>query len=138
MAISVRPCGTPLANLEREQASLRAAPDKSALPIRMHPRVAELYAEKVAGLEEALNDEAIRSEAAELRRSLITRVELRPGTDHDRLDAMLYGDPARIMTMCDEDDHKSKLSGAGVPRSLLSVVAGARIGRERHSLIVPI
>jgi hypothetical protein len=44
----------------------------------MHPGLASIYSDKVAKLEISLNDSEIRTEAAEILRSLIDRVELHP------------------------------------------------------------
>ena len=60
-----------------------------------------MYAAKVARLEEVLNDPAIRDEANELLRSLIERVELRPGGDGMPMQAVLVGDLARIFALCE-------------------------------------
>jgi hypothetical protein len=43
--------------------------------VRLHPRLADVYAQKVLRLAEALNDDAIREEANELLRSLVARIE---------------------------------------------------------------
>ena len=58
---------------------------------------ADLYAEKVQRLEEALNDPHIREEAAEVLRSLIDRVELGPSVTDKGVDALLYGDLIEIL-----------------------------------------
>ena len=69
--------------------------------VRLHPGVADVYAAKVARLEEALNDPTIRDEANELLRSLIERVELRPGEEGQPMQAVLVGDLARIFALCE-------------------------------------
>ncbi|HTJ91046.1 MAG TPA: hypothetical protein VL356_12820 [Acidocella sp.] len=56
--------------------------------MRLHPNAAALYAAKVADLQAALNDTAIRAEAAESLGSLIEKVVLTPdGTAPDGLAA---------------------------------------------------
>ncbi len=80
----------------------------------------------MARLEEALNDPAIKTEAAEILRSLIERIELCPRRDGSGLEARLYGDLARILAFCEGATGKEKLPGSGEPGSQLSVVAGAR------------
>ncbi len=107
--------------MERELAQI---PDDPTL--RLHPRLAEVYADKVARLEEALNDPAIKTEAAETLRGLIDRIELSPHEDGSGLDARLYGDLARILAFCEAAEDKKELPGSGEPGSQLSVVAGAR------------
>jgi hypothetical protein len=121
-----------LSSLEREQETLEQ--DLSQFPdeptVRLHPRLAEVYADKVARLEEALNDPAIKTEAAEIMRGLIDRIELRPREDGPGLQACLHGDLAQILTFCDGTKGKKKLPDPGGSGSQLSVVAGARNHRE--------
>ncbi len=94
--------------------------------LRLHPRLAEVYANKVTRLGDALNDPAIKTEAAEILRGLIDRIELSPHEDGSGLDARLYGDLARILAFCEAAEDKKELPGSGEPGSQLSVVAGAR------------
>lgn len=114
-----------LAELEREQEELHALVAEAPTPIvRIHPRLAEVYADKVARLEETLNDPLIRREATDVLRSLISMVELRPRDGADGVDALLHGDLAQILAFCEAGERKSKLPEGGAPGSLLSVVAG--------------
>jgi len=99
---------------------------------RLHPRLAEIYAEKVQQLEKALNDPDIRDEAAYVLRALIDRIELHPGRDGQGVDARLFGDLVQILSLCEEADHTGKLPEAGTSGSQLSVVAGAC---NRHYLL---
>jgi hypothetical protein len=69
------------------RARLSQAPPST---VRLHPRLAEVYAEKVQQLETALNDPAIRNEAADVLRSLVDRIELHPRTDGNGIDALLH------------------------------------------------
>ncbi len=85
-----------------------------------------MYAQKVGQLEQALNDPAIRTEAAEVLRTLIDRIELRPEEKGQGIAATLYGDLAQILAICDDPDRKQKLPKAGASGSQLSVVAAAR------------
>ena len=122
-----RALGNRLSDLENQQETLRARLNEAPpSKVRLHPRLAEIYAEKVQQLENALNDPDIRHEAAEVLRGLIDRIELRPRSDSKGLDALLHGDLAEILSLCDGDPRKRKLPGAGGSGSLLSVVAGAR------------
>jgi site-specific DNA recombinase len=69
-----RALGDRLAELERQRDLIRARKAENPTgPIRFHPRLADVYAEKVQQLEEALNEPPIRDEAAEVLRSLIDR-----------------------------------------------------------------
>ena len=98
-------------------------------------RLAEVYADKVARLEEALNEPTIKTEAAAVLRTLIDRIELRPREDGPGIQACLYGDLAQILAFCDDAEGKKKLPGPGGPGSQLSVVAGARNHLSRTVLI---
>ncbi len=116
-----------LGDLEGEQETLQRElaqiPDQPPT-LRLHPRLAEVYADKVARLEEALNDPAIKTEAAEIMRGLIDRIELSPREDDPGLQACLHGDLAQILTFCDGAKGKRKLPDPGGSGSQLSVVAG--------------
>ena len=122
-----RALGDRLAELEGQQELLRAAlKEPPASIVRLHPRLADMYAEKIQDLERSLNDPEIREEAAEVFRSLIERIELHPGSEGKSVDALLYGDLAEILALCASTDDKGKLHRTAVPGSQLSVVAGAR------------
>ena len=62
---------------------------------RLHPRLADLYREKVAHLPEELNRTEVRSEAAEAIRGLIRELRLILG--NDRLEIELVGDLPEIL-----------------------------------------
>ena len=68
-----------LTALEERKAVLtdetRDAPEE--MP-RLHPGLAEVYRKKVADLTQALNDDALRTEATEVLRSLISEIRLIP------------------------------------------------------------
>jgi site-specific DNA recombinase len=98
--------------------------------IRVHPRLSDVYAEKVQQLEEALNEPSIREEAAAVLRSLIDRVELRPRGTGQGLDALLYGDLVEILGFCGNE--KRQVPERSSSGSQLSVVAGARSQRYLH------
>jgi len=96
------------------------APD----PIRIHPSMARMYAEKVAGLETALNDPAIKPEAAEVLRTMITKIELTPRIDEPGLDALIHGDLAEILAICETEGLKQEHPAMVQAGRQLSVVAG--------------
>lgn len=112
--------------LETRKAELETLladrPDAPAL--RLHPKLAELYAGKVARLEEALDDPADGHQAAEIIRGMIDRIVLTPA--EDGLAVELHGDLAMILAVCEEAGSNKKLPGTDIPGSQLSVVAGAR------------
>jgi site-specific DNA recombinase len=118
-----------MADLEAEKAVLEerlaAAPEPSK--VRLHPNLPGLYREKMAALEQALADPAIKDEAAEIVRSQIERITLTPKPGGG-LDVQLYGDLARILQVCEAGERNDKRPGHGGPGRELSVVAGARFG----------
>jgi site-specific DNA recombinase len=119
-----RALGERLAELERQQELLRdRLRDHPPSIVRLHPRLAEIYADKVQQLETSLNDPGIKGEAADVLRSLIDRVDLHPRGDRG-VDAMLHGDLVEILAFCDESNREGKLPKTGVSGSQLSVVAG--------------
>jgi site-specific DNA recombinase len=93
-------------------------------PIRIHPSMARLYAEKVADLETALNDPAIKPEASEVLRSMISRIELTPREDEPGLDALIHGDLAEILAICETEGLKQEHPALLEAGRQLSVVAG--------------
>jgi site-specific DNA recombinase len=105
--------------LRREQleANLRR-PQPGRSKVRLHPRLAELYREKVAALEEALNDVEERGEAAEIMRSLIDKVVLTPEKSDRKMNAKLYGALAGILALAGGES----CTGPGKPMQL-SLVA---------------
>jgi site-specific DNA recombinase len=92
--------------------------------VRLHPNLAQVYRDKVAALETALADPAIKDEAAEIIRSLIDRITLTPRED-GTLEVLLYGELARILQFCEAGERTSQRPGHGGPGRGLSVVAGA-------------
>jgi site-specific DNA recombinase len=86
---------------------------------QLHPRLADLYREKVARLRDELNCNDIRTEAAEVIRDLIQEIRLLP--ENDRLEIDLQGDLAAILAF-----------GNGSPRRIMptgvqiTMVAGER------------
>src|SRR6266404_596518 len=116
-----------LTELERQKAAAEATLAGTGAPsvVFLHPNLAEVYRQKVARLEEALNEPAVRGEAAEILRSLIDRIVLRPLPEGDGMAAELVGDLAAILAMCDEAQN-GKRPGSGEPGRQLSVVAGTR------------
>jgi site-specific DNA recombinase len=105
-----------MAELEAEKAVLeeRLAAVPEPPKIRLHPNLAGLYREKVAGLEEALADPTIRVEAAEVIRSHIERITLTPKADGG-LEVLLHGDLARILRFCEAGERKSQRPGRDGP-----------------------
>jgi site-specific DNA recombinase len=96
-----------------------AAPEAPVL--RLHPNLAELYRQKVAALEEALNRPADHDEARSALRGLIDQVVIRPGEKRGEVHAELYGELASILeltstkskTLTSCDVRVSMVAGAG-------------------------
>ena len=72
-----------LLDLESQRKALKEVLTKPApTPYpSLHPNLIQLYKCKAAALEEALNDPEVRSEASEILRSLIDRIEITPAPD---------------------------------------------------------
>ncbi|MCH8111912.1 MAG: recombinase family protein, partial [Proteobacteria bacterium] len=126
-----------LTQLEEEREKLRADLEQSEepSPLRLHPKLAEIYAQKVADLEKTLTDPSIREEAAEILRGLIDRIEVHPRPDRGA-DLHLFGDLANIIALADETGTK-KLPNTSASGSQTSVVAGARYLLYRNSRVLP-
>ena len=108
----------------------------------LHPNLVGLYKRKVAALERALNDSEIRSEAGEILRSLIDRIEIewtsdaaghpgqgdappnaRGATEQSEVAVVLYGELATVIGLVEEN-------GAIENKGGFSLSAGARNHRE--------
>lgn len=89
--------------------------------VEIHPNVAELYRRKVNALQHLLTDESTRTEAMDIVRTLIERIEVRAGTKRGSCDVVLVGALAQMLEFaCAERRHAV---GGGLCR--VSVVAGA-------------
>ncbi len=89
---------TELERLEKRKVALHdVLVNHRPTPPRLHPRLADVYKAKVADLHAALNEPAIRTEAAEILRTLIEAVRLVPEDGHLAIE--LEGDLAAILTL---------------------------------------
>jgi site-specific DNA recombinase len=108
-----------LEELESRKAELKDRLTRPAPPpIRLHPNLAELYRAKVAELRAALADPELRTEALELIRSLIDRVELHPVEDGFRVE--LVGEIANMIKL----STGAESLASEVERASVKVVAG--------------
>jgi hypothetical protein len=98
-------------------------------PVLLHPNMAAEYRKQVANLAQLLNREEIRSEAANILRSLVDRIELKPNKQ-GKLEIDLYGDLAGILTLAGKKDRPLDKSDQSVQQ--VKVVAGARNQRCLH------
>ena len=91
-------------------------------PISLHPNLPALYRRKVEELEKLLTDPELAAEAMDAIAALIRRVVLTPRTDAPGLDAVLHGDLAEILALCNGTTSNDKRPAG----RQVSVVAGAR------------
>jgi site-specific DNA recombinase len=122
-----------LDELEQRKASLAAELDAAPPPApRLHPNLAEVYRKKVADLQTALADPATHTEALEILRALIERVEVRPAEDGFAIE--LIGEIANMVTLSAGAESVTKEPY----RSSVKVVAGTRNHRQLTLPPVPI
>jgi site-specific DNA recombinase len=89
--------------------------------LRLHPNLANVYRQKVAALEEALNRPKDRDEAHAALRGLIDQVLIHAGEKRGQVHAVLYGELASILELASA---KSKTRTSGDLR--VPLVAGVR------------
>jgi len=92
---------------------------------RLHPKLADIYRQKVASLEEELNRPGLRTEAAEAIRALIDEIRLTP--EEGRLEIDLAGDLAGILALT---SGKTKPISSGDGLVPITLVAGTRNHRQ--------
>ena len=83
--------------MRREELEALLAGTKEE-PVLLHPNMGAEYRKQVANLAQVLNREENRGEAADILRSLVDRIELRPN-QQGKLEIDLYGDLAGILTL---------------------------------------
>ena len=109
------------------EAELAAAPPPAP---RLHPNLAEVYRQKVAGLQTALADPVTQTEALEILRGLIERVVLHPAEKGFEIE--LIGEIAAMVDL-GAQNKKAGPEGSAVPdayRCSVKVVAGERNHRQ--------
>ena len=112
---------TKIKDLEQRQTDLRRMLEEATDPEPLlHPNLAVLYREKIAGLRDALYEPDARDAAFELIRSLIERVVLTPVGGKLRID--LHGELAGILSIC--DDSKKPASSSKRRAEQIKMVAG--------------
>jgi DNA invertase Pin-like site-specific DNA recombinase len=96
-------------------------------PITLHPGLADTYARTIADLASALNADDTREEAADILRSLIEKIVLRPDATAPNGHVMeLYGELGAILSLCSEGNagkQKARRGSAGFGQ--VTLVAGA-------------
>jgi site-specific DNA recombinase len=105
---------------KRDEVGRRLA-NTVTTPIRIHPKLSEIYRKQVEHLAASLDNEGIRREAAEALRGLIDKIVLTP--NGEALKVELHGDLAQILAMTQESAEMANApaKGQGVKPS---VVAG--------------
>jgi site-specific DNA recombinase len=118
---------TRLVELEAEKARLEneLADTEAPSPISLHPNLPALYRRKVEDLEKLLTDPELAAEAMDAIAALIRRVVLTPRADAPGLDAVLHGDLAEILALCDGAGPNDRRPAVGTAGRQVSVVAGA-------------
>ena len=101
--------------LEAEKARLVAklAAKADTPPVALHPNLPALYRKKVEELEAVLADTELGAEAMEAIRSMITRIVLTP-SEAGGMEAVLEGDLAQILTICEGAERKHAHRRGGV------------------------
>ena len=114
-----------MTDLESRKARLTAFLDDSPEPpaLRLHPRVSDLYREKIANLSAALNQPGMKLEATQILRGLISEVRMLPDpASPGGHQIELVGELAGILALGEADMTKPpRLARAGSD----TVVAGA-------------
>jgi site-specific DNA recombinase len=120
-----------LLDLEARKLALESDIGNAAPPPipRLHPRLADLYQEKVANLHAELNRPEMRAEAAEILRGLIEAIRLTPG--EDGLEIELIGDLAALLSFA-QGSKKPASGGDGLMQ--VTLVAGPRNPSTVHEL----
>ncbi|MQX37612.1 recombinase family protein [Roseospira navarrensis] len=92
-------------------------------PTLLHPNMAKLYRERIAALADALNQPDQQTEAADIIRTLVDRIDLRPDeADPKGLVIDLHGALAGILSLCAESKKAPAVSSEGLQQ--IKVVAG--------------
>ena len=102
----------------------RGQADPAPLP-RLHPKLADLYRERVERLHLELNRPELRAEAAEALRALIDEVRLIP--ENGRLEIELVGDLAELLSLATDSKKPVMPKHDGLQ---VTLVAGTRNHRQ--------
>ena len=109
-----------LLSLEARKAELQSRLEAPEMPELLHPRMADVYREKVGNLCLALANEESRTGAADAIRALVEAIVLEP--DGDRLNITLKGDLAGMLSAA-RDSKRSPDTGDLLVQ--VKLVAGA-------------
>jgi site-specific DNA recombinase len=109
-----------LLSLEARKAELQSRLDAPEMPELLHPRMADVYRDKVGSLCSALENEESRTGAVEAIRALIEAIQLEP--DGEQLKITLKGDLAGMFSAA-RDSKRSPDTGDLLVQ--IKLVAGA-------------
>jgi site-specific DNA recombinase len=116
-ALSIR---DELLSLETRKAELQSRLEAPEMPELLHPRMSDVYREKVGSLCLALESDASRTGAADAIRALVETIVLEP--DGERLNITLKGDLAGMLSAA-RDSKRSPDTGDLMVQ--IKMVAGA-------------
>ena len=102
-------------------------------PVLLHPNMGAEYRKQVANLAQVLNREENRGEAADILRSLVDRIELRPN-QQGKLEIDLYGDLAGILALAGKKARPLDQTDLSVQQ--VKVVAGVRFVQARTASVL--
>jgi site-specific DNA recombinase len=118
-----------LLELEERKQTLSLGIKRIPAPLpRLHPRLADLYRERVERLHLELNRPELRPEAAEALRALIDEVRLIPEDGH--LEIELVGDLAELLSLAADSKKPVTAKRDGLQ---VTLVAGTRNQRYLQS-----
>src|SRR5262249_20679503 len=103
----------------KQQLAAQAKQTPASTP-RLHPKLADLYRQRVDRLHEELNRPELREEAAEALRGLIDEVRLIP--EDGRLEIELIGDLAGILALSTGSKKPVAKEGDGLQATLVAGV----------------
>ena len=103
---------------ERKSALEKDLATEPPPPVRLHPKLAEVYRQKIQNLRDALNQDDSRTDAAVILRGLIDEIRLIPRDG--QLDIYLVGNLAAILDLCAKKNPGARDTGVQI-----TLVAGA-------------
>lgn len=120
------------ARQDQLQVDLASTPPPAPV---LHPNLSELYKRKVERLHETLNDPNYRTESAEVLRSIVHRINVKP-TGRGSVEIDLIGEIVNMINLAQASNQKTAAPSEATVhedyRSSVKVVAGARNRRYLH------
>jgi site-specific DNA recombinase len=97
---------------------------KGDMEVALHPNLPDLYRRKVTRLQQLLADDATRTQAVEIIRALIDRIEVYPGQERGQCEVIIVGALAQILAFAQQ---KTTAASSGDGGTFL-MVAGVGFG----------